>query len=357
MKDIFAPRYIGELEIENALVLPPLVAFGYAGEGGFVSERNIEHYSKIAKNGIGLIIVEATCISPEGRLDPRQLRIWDDCYIEGLSRLSDAIHEGGSKAFIQLHHAGIRAKKDVCDFPFTSSDYDDGRLKGREMSTDEIKQVKEQFKEAAVRAKRAGFDGVEIHGAHGYLLTQFFNSRINKRVDQYGGSFENRNRLAAEIYDQIREACGDQFIVGIRMGSNDGDLEESIERAKFFEGLGFDYLHVSTGFDGTPSVEVVPEDFPCTWIVYGAVKIKENVKIPVVGVNMIKTEKQIEYLIENELLDFVALGRAQLADYNFTRHMKEKEEILYCLECKPCKWWSDGRECPRQIQAARSNID
>lgn len=353
MTGIFEPRYIRKIKIENGLALPPMVAFGFADENGMVSDRNVEHYSKIAQNGIGLIIVEATCISPEGRLDSRQLGIWDDSFIDGLSRISGAVHEAGSKVFIQLHHAGMKAKSDVAMEPFTSSDYDDGRMKGREMTYEEIKIVKDQFRKAALRARQAGFDGVEIHGAHGYLLTQFFNSKVNKRTDLYGGTFENRNRLAAEIYEDVREACGDDFVIGIRVGSNDDNLEDSIERARFFEKLGFDYLHVSTGFDGTRSVDELPKDFPCNWIVYGGVKIKENVGIPVIGVNMIKDENQIGYLLNNGLLDFVALGRAQLADYNFVKHMGNNDKILYCLECKPCKWWTDGRECPRQIQAAR----
>ncbi len=354
MKNIFKPGMIGNLKINNRLVLPPMVTFGFADGGGYVSERNVEHYSKIAKNGIGLIIVEATCITPEGRLDPRQLGIWDDSFIEGLSKIAKAVHDASGKVFIQLHHAGIKAKKQITDMPLTSSDYDDGRMLGREMSKYEINQTIEQFKLAAVRAQKAGFDGVEIHGAHGYLLTQFFNTKVNKRQDEYGGSFENRNRLATEIYEAVRNECGHDFVIGIRMGSNDDNLEESIKRAKYFESLGCDYLHVSTGFDVTPSVEDVPEDFPCNWIVYGAVKIKENLDLPVIGVNMIKKEKQIEYLIDNGLLDYVALGRAQLADYKFTEHMKNGEDILYCIDCRPCKWWRDGRECPRQIQANAS---
>lgn len=265
MTGVFEPRYIRNLRIENGLALPPMVAFGYSGENGRVSDRNVEHYSKIAQNGIGLIIVEATCISPEGRLDSRQLGIWDDSFIEGLSRISDVVHDAGGKVFIQLHHAGMKAKKDVAPEPFTSSDYDDGRMKGREMTLEEIKRVKSQFRDAALRARKSGFDGVEIHGAHGYLLTQFFNTKVNNRNDEFGGTFENRNRLAAEIYKDVREACGEDFVIGIRMGSNDNSLEESIERARFFENLGFDYLHVSTGFDGTRSIDEVPEGFPCKW--------------------------------------------------------------------------------------------
>ena len=138
-----------------------------------------------------------------------------------------------------------------------------------------------------------------------------------------------------EIYNCLRYKLGEDFIIGIRMGFNENSLEESIKRAKYFEELGFDYLSVSTGFDNTPIEEEVEENFPGNWIVYGGKRIKDNVSIPVIGVNKIKEKDQIKRLISEEHLDFLAIGRAQLADYNFTKHLKEGEEILTCLECRP----------------------
>ncbi len=351
MNKVFTSKKIGNVEIKNRIVLPPMVCFTFAEKDGFVSEKNINHYAQIAKNGIGLIVVEATAVDPNGRLSMDQLGIWDDKYIEGLSKIANAIHENGSKAFIQIHHAGLRTTKGATDDIISSSNYEDKKSKAREMSIDEIHEVIRSFVAAAVRAKTAGFDGVEIHGAHGYLLTQFFSEKINKRNDKYGGKFENRNRIAEEIYKCIRYKVGDDFVIGIRMGCNENSLEESIKRAGVFEQIGYDYLNVSTGFDNSPIEEEVPEGFPGNFIVYGASKIKENVNMPVIGVNMIKDEMDISRLINEDYLDFVAIGRGQLADYNFTNHLENNETIITCLECKPCKWFTNGDNCPRQIQA------
>lgn len=353
MDKVFSNKKIGNLDIKNRIVLPPMVCFSFANEGGFVSEKNIDHYRQIAENGVGLIIVEANAIEPEGRLSIDQLGIWDDKYIDGLSKIADTIHANDAKAFIQLHHAGLKTTKEATNDIVSASDYDDGKANARKLSEKEIKEIIRSFVRAAERAKAAGFDGVEIHGAHGYLLTQFFSEKVNKRSDKYGGNFKNRNRIAEEIYKCVRYKLGDDFIIGIRMGCNENSLEESIKRAKFFEELGYDYLHVSTGFNNAPIEEEVPEDFPGNFIVYGASRVKENVNIPVIGVNRIKKPSDIVQLISKDLLDFVAIGRAQLADYNFTKHLRNGEPIFICLECKPCKWFSNGDECPRQIQVKK----
>lgn len=355
MNKVFTNKDIANINIKNRLVLPPMVCFSFADENGFVSDKNIDHYTQIAKNGIGLIIVEATAIDPKGRLSIDQLGIWDDKYIEGLSKIADTIHENGAKAFIQIHHAGLKTSKAATDDIVSSSDYEDNKTKARGLSEDEIKELIRSFVRAAERAKTAGFDGVEIHGAHGYLLTQFFSEKVNKRSDKYGGNFKNRNRIAEEIYKCIRYKLGEEFIIGIRMGCNENSLEESIKRAEAFETLGYNYLNISTGFDNSPLEEEVPKDFPGNFIVYGASRIKENVSIPVIGVNMIKDPADISDLINKDLLDFVAIGRGQLADYNFTKHLKDDEDILTCLECKPCKWFSNGDNCPRQIQVKKEN--
>ena len=131
------------------------------------------------------------------------------------------------------------------------------------------------------------------------------------------------------------------------MGCNENDLETSIEMAKSFEDMGMDYLHISTGFDNTPIDAQLPEDFPCNWIVYGATKIKEEVNIPVIAVNSIKKPEQASYLTDHHLVDFVAIGRAQLADPNFVNHI-EKDSIVKCLGCRPCGWFTKADNCPKR---------
>ena len=347
--DLYGERKLGKFKLKNPFVLPSMVAFGFADDNGYVSERNLEHYDRISKNGAGLVIVEATCINPDGRLSVDQLAIWDDSYIEGLAKLSSVIHKNGATALIQLHHAGLRAKSDVTETPLTSSDFEQKGRVSKGMTKDHVERTIQEFALAARRAQLAGFDGVEIHGAHGYLLTQFFSKKVNKRTDEYGGSFENRNRIAMRIHDEIRAITGDDFILGMRMGSNDDSIEESIDRAKALEKMGYDYLHVSTGFDNTQIEVEIPEEFPCNWIVFGGTLIKEKVGIPVIGVNKILTKDQVDYLLENQVLDLVAIGRGQLADHDFLEHMIGEGEIVTCLECRPCKWFTDGTRCPRHI--------
>lgn len=344
---IFTSRKIKDLEIKNRLVLPPMVCFSFGGDDGFVAEENLVHYDNLSKGGSGLVIVEATCVNEKGKLSNDQLGIWSDKFIDGLSKIVETCHNNDAKVIIQIHHAGLVSPKSVHEDTITSSDYDDGRRSARAMTIEEIHSIQDDFVNAAIRAEKAGFDGIELHGAHSYLFTQFFSSKVNKRRDEYGGSLENRVRIASEIIQRIKEKVSPSFIVGIRMGCNESDLETSIEIAKIFEGLGIDYLHVSTGFDNTPIDVELPEDFPCNWIVYGATKIKENVNIPVITVNSITTEEQIRYLIENDLVDFVSVGRAQLADHNFVNHIRKGQDIVTCLGCRPCKWFKNGRNCPR----------
>lgn len=347
MDALFTTHKIKDLVIKNRIVLPPMVCFGASGQDNLVSENNIRHYEAIAKGGAGLIIVEATAVSKDGRLSDDQLGIWDDKFIDGLSKIVAVCHEHHAKVFLQIHHAGLRSPLSVKEDRVSSSDYDDGKVSARALTPDEITQIHGDFVAGAIRAEKAGFDGIELHGAHGYLFTQFFSRKVNKRTDDYGGNLDNRLKIVRDIYKDIKGNVSDDFIVGIRMGCNENGLEASIEMAKYFEHMGMDYLHVSTGFDHTPMDVELPQDFPCNWIVYGATKIKEQVSIPVIGVNSIKTREQAQYLIDHSLVDFVAIGRAQLADPEFANHIKE-DTIVSCLGCKPCGWFSKADNCPKR---------
>lgn len=349
MNSIFASNKIKDLEIKNRVIVPPMACFKIGAGNGFVVEEKLEYYEKIAKGGSGLVVVEATSVSEDGRLSKDQLGIWDDKFIEGLSKLVDICHENNTKIFIQLMHPGLRTAKFINEDTITSSDYDNGKVKARALTIDEIHSIQSDFIEAAIRAEKAGFDGIELHGAHSYLLTQFFSSKINKRTDEYGGKTENRIRIATEIIEKIKENVSTNFIVGIRMGCNENDLQTSITMAKIFEDIGIDYLSISSGFDNTPIDIELPDDFPFNWFVYGGIKIKENVNVPVIAVNQIETEEQIRYLIDRDLVDFVAVGRAQLADHNFTNKIREGKDVITCVGCRPCKWYDDGRNCPRYI--------
>ena len=164
MDSLFAPGTIKNLELKNRIVLPPMVCFWASAQDNFVSEKNIEHYEKIAKGGSGLIIVEAAAVSKNGRLSADQLAIWDDQYIDGLSKIVEVCHENDAKVFVQIHHAGLKTPKDVSEDTVSASDYSDGKVSARALTQDEIDTIHQDFVDAAIRAQKAGFDGIEQIG-------------------------------------------------------------------------------------------------------------------------------------------------------------------------------------------------
>lgn len=344
---LFLPITIKGKNIRNRAVMPPMVCFGKADDEGFVTDKHVEHYKARAKGGTGLIIVEATCIQKDGRLSDDQLGIWSDEHIAGLSRIVQACHEYGAVIMLQIHHAGLKTPATVTDTPVGPSK--DKNKPSRELTIEEIENIKQDFLKAALRAKEAGFDGIELHGAHGYLLNQFISPVTNHRNDEYGGDLEKRMKLPLDIIRDIRQELGNEnFIIGYRMGGNEPSLKDGIKIAKLLEEAGVDLLHVSAGIE-SPDIPLPkpPRNFPFNWIVYCGTEIKKNVSIPVIVVNGIRTSSQAALIIENRLADFVAVGRGHLVDPNWANKAIKKMETVSCLECKPCKWFENGDLCPR----------
>ncbi|HEY5560315.1 MAG TPA: NADH:flavin oxidoreductase [Clostridiaceae bacterium] len=335
------------IEIKNRIVMPPMVCFGYTKADGIITQKTIEHYKERAKGGCGLIIIEAACIMIDARLDISQIGIWSDDHIEGFSKLAKACHEYGTKVIVQIHHAGLKLSKKVEGKVLAPSSYQDKNVKAEEINTQEIKEIQEAFVAAAIRAEKAGLDGVELHGAHGYLISQFFSPIVNKREDEYGGSIENRTRFTTEIVGKIRKSTGSNFIIGCRMGCNEPDLASSIEIAKGLEAAGVDLLHISTGFD-SDVIPSLPKDLPYNWIVYGGTQIKKAVSVPVIVVNEIKKAEQAKFIIEEGLADFVAIGKSLLVDPAWANKALAGEAIDKCFNCPNCSWFSRDRAkvCP-----------
>lgn len=346
MSRMFEPYVLKNRKIKNRIVLPPMVCFGWTDDNGMVSDRHVKHYEKIAESGTGIIIVEATCVNKSGRLSNTQLGIWSDEHIEGLSRIASACHKHGAVVLIQIHHAGFMTPKTVADPSVAPSDTVNEKFNARALTIEEIKELQQDFIKAALRAEKAGFDGIELHGAHSYLINQFMSPVSNKRTDEYGGDLIGRSRFAVEIINGIKETVGKDFIIDYRMGGNEPMLEEGIQVAKVLEAAGVDILNISSGIRGeqTPSA---PESFPYHWIVYNGTEIKKHVNIPVIVVFDIRTPERAAYLIDNRMADFVAIGKSQLADHNWTRHAMENEQIVSCLKCPKCFWYTDGEKCPR----------
>ena len=298
MTNILTPLKIKNIELKNRIVLPPLVRFSLIDEDGFVTDRLIEWYERIAQDEVGMIIVEATCVAEDGKLRENQLGLWDDKFIEGLKKVSDIGKKYNVPMLIQIHHAGFKEKI-------------------AEVSENILDDILGKFVLAFERAKKAGFDGIEIHGAHTYLLCQLNSAMWNKRDDKYGGDFERRMFFNKALIERTKYLFDDNFILGYRMGGNEPSLDDGIEIAKYLEKLGVDILHVSSGapdpkFKQEVKIDNFTEDFPLDWVIYMGTVIKKYVNIPVIGVRKIKTEKEASWLIENNFLDCVAVGRAMI---------------------------------------------
>ena len=355
-QSIFSEYLLKGLTVKNRIVFPPVVCFRYALDDGLVTFINIEHYRQMAAGGSGIIITEATAVWKDGRLAPFQLGIWSDEHIPGMSRIASAVKGKGAISLLQIHHAGLLTSEHVSVFAKAPSVVADNP-RSQALTVDEIEEIREAFIDGAERAQKAGFQGVELHGAHGYLLNQFASAFFNRREDDYGGSLENNLRLATDIITGIRNRCGHDFIIGYRLGANTPTLEDGIATAKYLENAGVDLLHVSHG-GSLQNLPRAPKDFAYNWIVYSGTVIKTHVSIPVIVVNEIKTPERAAWLIENDHADFVALGRTQLADPDWVKHVQQKGDINRCLTCKPrCMWYEDSSLCPARRKEVRRTWD
>lgn len=333
---------VNKVNIKNRILMPPLVCFNWADNDGFETYDRAVHYGKRAAGGTGLVVIEATAISKEGRLCDTELGLWKDEHIPQFSKIAEACRKENSVALVQIVHAGM---KSVEENVLSASSHQLDNKKCFEMTLEQIEIVKRDFVDTSIRAQKAGLDGVEIHGAHGYLLNQFTSKETNKRSDIYGGSLENRFRLSLEVTKAIREATGDDFIIGYRFGVNDPTFEEDIILARELEKAGVNLLNVSAGigFDHMKA----PSDYPFSLITYMGTEIYKHVDIPVVCVGNIRDPKDAEHLISNNMIDIVAVGRGILADPNWGNKAIAGQKVNRCYHCKPrCKYGQEGTKCP-----------
>ena len=344
MDRLFETFKIRGIEIKNRICMPPVVCFTFSNEDGFVTDINVAHYRSIAKGGAGLIIQEATCINPHGKLSTDQLGIWSDDHIPGLKRIVDAVHAEGTPIFVQIHHAGVVGVEDgkmLCP-----SDYKvmhKNRLKeGREMTKDEIKAVQKDFVDAAIRAVKAGYDGVELHGCHQYLICQFNNKRLNRRTDEYG---KQPSLFAIETYEAVRHAVPADFVVGIRLGVFEPTVADGVEHARELCEHGIDFIDVSYGFYGEDE-PWAPEGFPYKDVIYGAGEIKKAVTCPVFAVNSIRVPEEARGVLELTGVDMVDIARGMLVNPNWPNDAKAGRDTGKCLWCKDCMWRSTPEKCP-----------
>jgi NADPH2 dehydrogenase len=321
---------IKNILFKNRIVMPPMVCFGWADNDGNIMSNHLEHYKKRAMNQTGTIIVEAACINKNAKLRDFQIGIWSDRHISGLTNLANAIKQYGAVALVQIHHAGFK------------------NLSESDLSKSELNKIRKDFLNATLRAMKAGFDGVELHGAHGYFISQMLSPVRNTRQDEYGGSLEKRFLLVKEIVRDIQDQIHDSFLLDYRMGGNEPCVENGIEIAKLLRDEDVNLLHVSAGIGDSNHPLPVPEEFEFSGTMWLASKIKEHVRdIPIIGVGGIQTPKQAANVLASGYVDFVAVGKALLADPTWTRGIYDTEyPIKNCENCKPCKWFNQADQCP-----------
>lgn len=347
---IFSPFTVGGLRLKNRILMAAM-GNNFSHPQGTVSDRAIAYYRERAKGGTGLIITEATPVSLSGRHRGRGLCAYDDSFLPGLRRLAASVHDHGSAIALQLHHAGRLADPDITGSPPLAPSpipRAPGAPVPKELSQDEIQEIIIQLGQAARRAKEAGFDAVEIHGAHGYLIYQFLSPRTNKREDFYGGNPENRVRFALEVLRQVRKEVGNSFPVLFRLSArefseNGYSLEESLDWAIELERAGASALHVSGGTTEslTGSARVIPPMvFPEAYHVPLAAAIKKKVRIPVIAVGRLGTPAVAERVLDEGQADLIAAGRAFLCDpyWPLKAARGEKDRIRPCVACNHCLW-------------------
>ena len=344
MDKLFEPFHIRGVEIKNRICMPPCVRYNLCGEDGCVSDENVEHYRALAKGGAGLIIQEATCVDPRGKLAHRQLGVWSDEQIPGLKRIADAIHQEGTPVFMQIHHAGVVGIEEAA--MLCPSDFElvhRGMLKrGREMTTDEIREAQRAFVSAALRAAKAGYDGVELHGCHQYLVCQFYNNRVNRRTDAYGS---NPSLFALETLEMVRQEVPKSFVVGIRLGAFEPTLADGISHAKELAAHGIDFINVSYGFYGEDEPSR-PEAFPHKDVVFAAGEIKKDVDCAVFAVNGIKSADDARDILSRTGVDMACIGRGMLINPGWANDAGAGRDTGRCLDCAGCFWRSDSSACP-----------
>jgi 2,4-dienoyl-CoA reductase (NADPH2) len=335
---LFEPIEVGGMEIKNRIVMPAVGSNFWTLEGE-VTDKLIEFYRERAKNGVGYVVVGVAKILPQFY---GGLGIHDDSCIPGLKRLADVFHEHDVKCAVQLWHPG-RYEISLSDSePVSASDIPPPiftKRRPKALTIDEIQYIQDLFAESALRAKKAGFDAVELICSAGYLISQFLSPATNKRTDEYGGSLKNRTRFAVEIIEKIKEKCGKDFPVGCRISGDEfieggNTLEDMKEIAKILESAGACYFNVTAGWHESRK-PLITMFVPRGGYVYLAEGIKSVVDVPVIASNRINTPELAEKILQEGKADMISMMRPLLADPEFPKKAKEGrfDEIRICVAC------------------------
>ena len=325
--------------------MPPIASF-LIGDDGSITDATIEHYRRRAAGGPAMVIMEACAVSPEGIVSPHQPVIYDDRYIDGLSKIAAAIKKEGAVPALQIHHGGRQTSAKVIHRrPLAPSPLPCPAIRGdvEPLTVDGIQNLVKKFGDAAARAYRAGYELIEIHGAHGYLVNQFLSKFSNIREDEYGGDVAGRTRFAREIVEEVCKRIDNALPVSFKISAEeyvDGGLttHESIEILKILIKAGIDLVQVSAGNDVTPEWICQPMFMEKACLVESACQIKKALDIPVMTVGRINDPQIADDIIRQEKADLVCIGRGLLADPEMPLKAKNGrlDEIRTCIACNTC---------------------
>ncbi|MCI7551767.1 MAG: NAD(P)/FAD-dependent oxidoreductase [Actinomycetaceae bacterium] len=347
------PFMIGSLTLANRTVMTPM-GTDLANPDGTPGPRLLAYWLERAKGGCGLIIAEITRVNEKhGAGTGHQFSLSKDAHVAPLREAIEQIHATGAKFFPQLHHPGAEGIPALCEGGVTVSPSGvmvrTTKAPTRALSLEEVESLVDDFVQAARRAKEAGADGVEIHGAHGYLVCQFLSPHTNHRTDRFGGDFDGRMRFVTEIIEGIREECGADFPISVRISASEmmetigepGEgitLEEGVRIAKRLEEIGVDLISVSSGTYETGPTIIEPINTPRNWRDPVIRAVREAVKVPVMGTSIVRMPSQAEKMLDDGLVDLVAMGRTWLADPAWAKKAIEgrDEEIVRCIGCLAC---------------------
>lgn len=372
---LWEPMKLKGLTLRNRVGVPAMVCYEWTGLDGRVTPKSVAHYASLAKGGAGLIVTEALCVDPMARVCDCSMGIWADGQIEGLRQIVEAGHADGAPVIFQLQHSGlvgygatkpphnylpagkaaylaqhaepIQTKGPsayACVFPF-----DGMRREAGEMTLEEIRAAQDAFVAACGRAHRAGADGVELHGCHFYLISQFMNRRVNRRQDAYG---TDPSRFCVEIVERVKALLPENFVVGVRLGLFEPTLEDGIRNAQALERAGVDYLHLSFGF-AIESEPEKPEGYPFNEFIYGAEQVKRRVSVPVFAVNGIETPEQADAILRETGVDLCFVGVGHLVNPSWVNDAKAGRELGKCVRCSFCQWRAVPERCPGRMSLER----
>ncbi len=338
---IFQAFNIKSLFLKNRIVMPP-IATNFAGQNGEVTDSMVKFYTERARGGTGLIIIENANIDyPLGKNGARQLRIDHERYIPGLTGLVEGVKKYDTAICLQINHAGGTTSNERTEGRGIVGPSDIPAKRGgeipRSLTIGEIEDIIEKFAQAAKRVQSAGFDAVEIHGGHGYLINQFLSPLMNKREDDFGGSMENRARFFSLVLREIRKNVGDSFPVFTRISAdefieNGNTLNDTLETLQYLCPY-VDVLDVSSGVTDSAHTIVDPSSCPEGWRVYLSAEIKKRYPMPTITVGNIRTPEYAEKVLSENKADLIAIGRGLICDPDWVNKVYDGDTIIKCTSC------------------------